>query len=204
MPTPVPSSTPRVTQRGATAAGRGVRAATAPASPIPTATPKAAPTVLRVADSMSTWVRMSRRRAPRALRTPISRVRSITETSMMFMMTTPPTTREIPTNPGSAVKRMRLMLSQKLRESSAVSAAKFVGSEGRRRRRTRMSPSTSVWTGRTRAGSSTWMMMSSTTPRGDRTRPRGDFTGATRRLSWDWPKRDPSSSSTPTTRYGKP
>ena len=33
---------------------------------------------------------MSRRRAPSALRTPISRMRSVTETSMMFMTTTPP------------------------------------------------------------------------------------------------------------------
>ena len=34
---------------------------------------------------------MSRRRAPSAFRTPISRVRSVTETSMMFMMPMPPT-----------------------------------------------------------------------------------------------------------------
>ena len=31
--------------------------------------------------------------APSALRTPISRVRSVTETSMMFMMPIPPTSR---------------------------------------------------------------------------------------------------------------
>ena len=34
---------------------------------------------------------MSRRRAPTDLRMPISRVRSVTETSMMFMMPMPPT-----------------------------------------------------------------------------------------------------------------
>ena len=39
---------------------------------------------------------MSRRRAPRALRTPISRMRSVTDTSMMFMTTTPPTMRLMP------------------------------------------------------------------------------------------------------------
>ena len=33
---------------------------------------------------------MSRRKAPTALRTPISRVRSVTETSMMFITPTPP------------------------------------------------------------------------------------------------------------------
>ena len=39
--------------------------------------------------------RMSRARAPTAMRRPISRVRSVTDTSMMFMMPTPPTTSEI-------------------------------------------------------------------------------------------------------------
>ena len=38
---------------------------------------------------------MSKRRAPSALRMPISRVRSVTLTSMMFMMTMPPTTSEM-------------------------------------------------------------------------------------------------------------
>ena len=38
---------------------------------------------------------MSRRRAPTAMRRPISRVRSVTETSMMFMMPMPPTTSEM-------------------------------------------------------------------------------------------------------------
>ena len=37
---------------------------------------------------------MSRRQAPTAWRRPISRVRSVTETSMMFMMLMPPTTRD--------------------------------------------------------------------------------------------------------------
>jgi hypothetical protein len=34
-------------------------------------------------------------RAPTAIRSPISRVRSVTDTSMMFMMPTPPTTSAI-------------------------------------------------------------------------------------------------------------
>ncbi len=38
---------------------------------------------------------MSRRSAPTALRTPISRVRSVTETSMMFITPTPPISSEI-------------------------------------------------------------------------------------------------------------
>ena len=39
---------------------------------------------------------MSRRRAPTALRRPISRVRSVTDTSMMFITPMPPTTSEMP------------------------------------------------------------------------------------------------------------
>ena len=42
-------------------------------------------------DSIRNWVRMSERRAPSARRTPISRVRSVTDTSMMFMIPMPPT-----------------------------------------------------------------------------------------------------------------
>src|ERR1039457_2884225 len=45
--------------------------------------------------SVRNWRRMSPGSAPTAIRRPISRVRSVTETSMMFMMPTPPTTREI-------------------------------------------------------------------------------------------------------------
>src|SRR5947209_2922363 len=45
--------------------------------------------------SLRNWRRMSRPRAPTAMRKPISRVRSVTDTSMMFMMPTPPTTSEI-------------------------------------------------------------------------------------------------------------
>ena len=37
---------------------------------------------------------MSRRRAPTAIRRPISRVRSVTDTSMMFMIPMPPTSSE--------------------------------------------------------------------------------------------------------------
>ena len=47
---------------------------------------------------------MSARRAPMALRMPISRVRSVTVTSMMFMTPMPPTSSEIAaTAPSSTV-----------------------------------------------------------------------------------------------------
>ena len=45
--------------------------------------------------SMTNWLRMSFRLAPKDLRTPISRVRSVTDTSMMFIMPMPPTSREM-------------------------------------------------------------------------------------------------------------
>ena len=41
------------------------------------------------------WVRISRLRAPVAMRMPISRVRSVTETSMMFITPMPPTKSEM-------------------------------------------------------------------------------------------------------------
>ena len=47
---------------------------------------------------------MSERRAPSALRSPISRVRSVTTISMMFMMTMPPTTSDSATTPTSTAK----------------------------------------------------------------------------------------------------
>ena len=55
---------------------------------------------------MRNWARMSRDRAPTALRMPISRVRSRTETSMMFMIPIPPTISEIEAiPPSSSVER---------------------------------------------------------------------------------------------------
>ena len=55
--------------------------------------PSRPPVAVRVMASVRNCSMMSRRLAPSALRTPISRVRSVTETSMMFMTPTPPTTR---------------------------------------------------------------------------------------------------------------
>ena len=49
----------------------------------------------RIADSIRNCSRMSEGVAPMALRMPISRVRSVTDTSMMFMMPMPPTSREM-------------------------------------------------------------------------------------------------------------
>ena len=48
------------------------------------------------AASTRNWRRMSFARAPSALRSPISRVRSITDTNMMLAMTMLPTTSDMP------------------------------------------------------------------------------------------------------------
>jgi putative ABC transport system permease protein len=86
------------------AAGSGEMAPTRSASPPPSTIPIRPPDSDSVVDSTRNWVRMSRRRAPRALRTPISRVRSVTDTSMMFMMTMPPTISEIAATPRVRMK----------------------------------------------------------------------------------------------------
>ena len=51
--------------------------------------------VASVRNCISTFCRV----APMALRMPISRVRSVTETNMMFMMPMPPTSSEMPATP---------------------------------------------------------------------------------------------------------
>ena len=50
---------------------------------------------------------MSRPRAPMAMRRPISRVRSVTDTSMMFMMPMPPTMSETDAIAASSIVMMR-------------------------------------------------------------------------------------------------
>ena len=52
---------------------------------------------------------MSRRRAPSARRIPISRVRSVTVASMMFMIPMPPTTRLMPAIEPSTMLKIRLV-----------------------------------------------------------------------------------------------
>ena len=95
MPTPAPTITPATIDHGATVAGSGETAAMNCASNIPSPMPIAAPTVLSVAASTRNCDRMSHRLAPSAFRMPISRVRSATATSMMFMITIAPTTSPI-------------------------------------------------------------------------------------------------------------
>ena len=59
--------------------------------------------------SMRNCVSTSRPCAPTASRMPISRVRSVTDTSMMFMTPIPPTSNEIPATPPSITVIVRLV-----------------------------------------------------------------------------------------------
>ena len=45
--------------------------------------------------------------APSALRNPISRIRSVTDTSMMFMTPIPPTSNEMPATPPRRIVNVR-------------------------------------------------------------------------------------------------
>ncbi len=70
----------------------------------PSDVPTMPPATDRVTDSASTCSMMSRRFAPSAFRRPISKVRSVTTISMMFMITMPPTSSESATTPTSTAK----------------------------------------------------------------------------------------------------
>ena len=70
-------------------------AATASPSSSASVTPSAPPMRQTSTASMRNCLRMSPWRAPTAMRTPISCVRSVTDTSMMFITPMPPTTSEM-------------------------------------------------------------------------------------------------------------
>ena len=79
--------------------GTGVNAFTSRASIDASRMPITPPEADSMADSTRNWLRMSLRRAPTDLRMPISCVRSVTTASMIFMITTPPTTMNTETTP---------------------------------------------------------------------------------------------------------
>ena len=81
------------TESGDTSVFHCMNRDSATAAPVPARMPRIPPTRQSTSASTRNCSRMSRRVAPSALRTPISRVRSVTETSMMFMIPIPPTTR---------------------------------------------------------------------------------------------------------------
>ena len=78
-------------------------------SPTESASPNRPPIRLTASASIKNCIRMFPRAAPMALRMPISRVRSLTLTSMMFMMPMPPTSREMPAMPPSIRERVAVV-----------------------------------------------------------------------------------------------
>ncbi len=101
MPTSAEKPNESATASGATATDQPASFWSSCDPPTPRSTPIAPPRTQSMSDSIRNWSRMSRRRAPSALRRPISRVRSVTETSMMFMIPIPPTRSEIAAIPAS-------------------------------------------------------------------------------------------------------
>ncbi len=90
------------------------------APPTPTATPTAPPTRLSSSDSVRNCQRMSFGLAPTDWRMPISRVRSVTLTSMMFMIPMPPTISDTPATQESSERNAAVVDSRVLMMSSWV------------------------------------------------------------------------------------
>ena len=189
---------------GATAAGSGVSAAMISASPIPNPIPIAAPSVLRVAASTRNCDMMSARLAPSAFRTPISRVRSATATSMMFMITIAPTTRLMAGRavPNSTSRPFNCLMNPNA--ASCVTRPKSSGSPARRPRSERRAPrAASIPSGRSACvGACT--MSDERSRSGRMMRPIGDVYGAMALRSRENPNTDPCFSMTPITVNGTP
>ena len=88
---------------------------------------------------------MSRRVAPTALRIPISRVRSVTDTNMMFMIPIPPTRSETAAMPPRSRVIVRATPSKVAMMSAWLRMVKSLSSPAVTRWRVRSSVSTSSW-----------------------------------------------------------
>src|SRR5215510_7660716 len=93
--------------QGLISTGQPACHAMAIAAATPKTDPAKPPAKARVSASIRNCRPISRRRAPTAIRKPISRVRSVTETSMMFIMLMPPTTSETEATAINRLPRVR-------------------------------------------------------------------------------------------------
>jgi hypothetical protein len=166
MPTIVPSNVAMTIDQGATAAGSGVFHSTTLAAVIPRMIPITAPSVLRVAASTRNCRMMSRRLAPSDFLIPISCVRSATATSMMFMMTSPPTMRPMAGNAVPAMVMTFFSLSMNASALAEVSMKKLSGSPGCSLRRPRITSRTDSIASVIVSAVGVWTMIPSTSPRG--------------------------------------
>ena len=100
--------------------------------------PQAPPTSVSVAASTRNWNMISRRVAPSALRTPISRVRSVTEIIMIATTPTPPTSRPIEARTSMTRKKTFVSFPHTSNSLSCVMMAKLLSAAGRSPRLPRM------------------------------------------------------------------
>ena len=122
------------TDQNCTAAGSGDTLLMMIATTKPMKVPATPPSTDSVTDSVRICQTMSRRLAPSALRRPISRVRSLTTISMMFMITMPPTTSDSATTPTSTAKIPLVAWWYRSSSESDVSIPKLSGFPGLSRR----------------------------------------------------------------------
>src|SRR5579883_1045333 len=130
MPTPPDTNSASSTDHTCMSDGKPMASVTSLATPAPHSTPIAPPTSDIVADSIRNCSRISVYRAPSAFRTPISRVRSVTLTSMMFIMTIPPTISEMEAIPITTKKNVWLMLVHSPTNVAFVSREKLSSAPG--------------------------------------------------------------------------
>ena len=95
IPVAVHTAKLNTTLHGWTKTGQWANTLMAHAAPSPIRIPMTPPAKLRRMASMRNCAKMSMPRAPTDILKPISLVRSVTETYMMFMMPMPPTMREM-------------------------------------------------------------------------------------------------------------
>src|SRR5881409_3442349 len=126
-----------------TCARMGVAAAIRRATTPPAIMPHTPPASVRVAASTRNCHRISRRLAPRALRTPISRVRSVTEIIMMATTPTPPTASPTIESTIITTRSTSVVLFTLSRNFSWDTTAKLFSCPGRSPRATRSATVTS-------------------------------------------------------------
>ena len=143
MPTRLEKPSPSAKDHHGSDTGKPANTLTPYPIALPSTTPRMPPIDVSTTASMRNWTRISRRRAPSALRTPISRVRSVTEMVMMAITPMPPTISAIDEITTSASRMARVNWLRMPRIESAVSRSKSFSSSSRSRWRLRRISSTS-------------------------------------------------------------
>src|SRR5712692_4536237 len=120
MPTAAATPTDRITAAGEMEVDQRRWRERPCAAARPTITPMMPPVTLKATASRTNCERRSRARAPTARRMPISRVRSVTDNSMMFMIPIPPTSSDTAAMPASSAVIVRVARSSGFPSCSSV------------------------------------------------------------------------------------